>query len=275
MPCAANGLRLGCLEHFSLGAIVRKLLFWPYQIYAWLVYVPLVVVITLVSGWLVVLISWLVSPRFASRHIATWWARLLAYLLPMPVQVQGAEHVPTDRSCVVVSNHASQVDILALYGWLGMDLKWVMKKELRKIPAVGIGCEKAGHIFVDRSNPTAARRAVNDALERLTSGIGILFFAEGTRSRDGRLLPFKKGAFRIAASEQLPVLPITLLGTGEVLPAKSLRLFPGRVKVIIHPLIEPVADNRDAIRDLMIRTRNTIASALPPEKQGPNAATTT
>lgn len=247
---------------------MKKLLFWPYQLYVWLVFMPLIALITLVSGWLVVFLSWAVSPRFASRYIAANWARVLAWLIPMPVTVEGAEHAPKDRSCVVVSNHLSQVDILALYGWLGLDLKWVIKKELRKLPAVGIGCEKAGHIFVDRQNPALARQAVNDALERLKNGIGILFFAEGTRSRTGRLLPFKKGAFRIAASQQLPVLPVTLIGTGEVLPAKSLKLFPGRVRVIVHPLIEPVPEAPDAVKDLMNRTRNTIASALPPEQQG-------
>lgn len=247
---------------------MRKLLFWPYQLYAWLVFIPLAVVITLLAGWLVVVISWVISPRFASRHIAMNWARLLAWLIPMPVLVEGTEHVPANRSCVVVANHLSQVDILALYGWLNLDLKWVIKKELRKLPGVGIGCEKAGHIFVDRQNPAAARQAVNEALGRLKEGIGILFFAEGTRSLDGRLLPFKKGAFRIAAGQQLPVLPVTLIGTAEVLPAKTLRLFPGRVRVLVHPLIEPGADDPDGIKDLMNRTRNTIASALPADKQG-------
>ena len=186
----------------------------------------------------------------------------------MPVSVEGAGHADPSRSCVVVANHVSQVDILALYGWLDLDLKWVMKKELRKLPGVGIGCEKAGHIFIDRKNPAEAKQTVNAALERLHEGIGILFFAEGTRSLDGRLGPFKKGAFRIAASQQLPILPVTLVGTGEVLPAKTLRLFPGRVRVVIHPPIEPVPDNPDAINDLMNRTRDTIASALPEAYRG-------
>ena len=247
---------------------MKKLLFWPYQLYVWLIYLPIVLVATLTAGWLVVLVSWLVSPRFASRYFASTWARLLALLIPMPVTVEGAEHADPSRSCVVVANHLSQADILALYGWLNLDLKWVIKKELRKVPGVGIGCEKAGHIFVDRQNPTEARRAVNEALNRLQNGIGILFFAEGTRSRDGRLLPFKKGAFRIAAGQQIPVLPVTLIGTGEVLPAKTLRLFPGRVRVVIHPLIEPGPDNPDAIRDLMDRTRDTIAAALPAPPEG-------
>jgi 1-acyl-sn-glycerol-3-phosphate acyltransferase len=246
---------------------VKKFLFWPYQLYAWLIFLPLAILITLAAGWVVVLVSWLISPRFASRYFASTWARVLAFLLPMPVTVEGAGYADPDQSCVVVANHVSQVDILALYGWLDLDLKWVIKKELRKLPGVGIGCEKAGHIFIDRNNPAEAKQTVNAALGRLREGIGILFFAEGTRSLDGRLRPFKKGAFRIAASQQLPILPVTLIGTGEVLPAKTLRLFPGRVRVVIHPPIAPVPDNPDAINDLMSRTRDTIASALPEANQ--------
>lgn len=247
---------------------MKTILFWLYQVYAWLIFIPLALVITLLSGWAVVLVAWLVNPRFAGRHIARRWARLLARLTPMPVTVEGADHADPSRSYVVVANHVSQFDILALYGWLDLDLKWVIKKELRKMPGVGIGCEKAGHIFVDRQNPALARAAVNKALGKLHGGVGILFFAEGTRSLDGRLLPFKKGAFRIAQAEQLPVLPITLLGTEKVLPSKTLRLFPGRVRVVIHPPIQPGPDNPASLVDLMKRTRDTIASALPAQPRG-------
>jgi len=243
--------------------MLRKFFYWPYQVYVVFVFLPLAAVISLVSGWLAVLAAWLVSPRFASRYVARTWARLLAWLTPIRVRVQGATHADRRRSYVVVANHVSQYDILALYGWLDLDLKWVIKKELRKIPAVGIGCEMVGHIFIDRQNPTEARRAVNDALERLGDGIGILFFPEGTRSRDGRMLPFKKGAFRIALAQQLPVLPVTLVGTDDVLPAKTLRLFPGTVSVVIHPPIEPMEDTAANLGRLMESARETIASALP------------
>lgn len=233
--------------------------------YAWLFFIPVAAVITFIAGWVVVILSWVISPRFANRHIARRWARLLAFLTPMPVTVEGAEHADPSRSYVVVANHISQFDIFALYGWLDLDLKWVIKMELRKMPGIGIGCEKAGHIFVNRRDPEQARKAVNAATKGLQGGVGVLFFAEGTRSLDGRLLPFKKGAFRIAMAEQLPILPVTLLGTGEVLPSKTLRIFPGRARVVIHPPIEPGGQSPELLRDLMNRTRDTIASALPEE----------
>ncbi len=242
---------------------MNKILFWPYQVYAWLFFIPVAVFLTALTGWLVVIFSMAISPRFAGMRVVPLWARLLAILTPMPVTVEGARNIDPTRSYVVVSNHVSLLDIPVLYGWINLDLKWVIKKEIRKMPGVGIGCVKAGHIFVDRRNPAEAKKAVNIALSRLKDRVGILFFAKGTRSLDGRLLPFKKGAFRIALSEQLPVLPITLLGTGDVLPAKTLRLFPARVRVVIHPAIEPGVESADQLRDLMKRTRDTIASALP------------
>lgn len=244
---------------------MRRILFWPYQLYAWLIFMPFVALWTLLCGWLTVLVAIIVNPRIASRWVAVPWARVTAWLTPMWVSVQGSEHANPARTYVVVSNHASQYDILAVYGWLNLDLKWVMKQELRKIPGIGIGCEKAGHIFVDRKRPEKAKQAINDALLRLGSGVGILFFPEGTRSLDGRLLPFKTGAFRTALDQELPILPVTLIGTRDILPAKTRRLFPGRARMVVHPAIE--TDGRD-LRDLLKEARATISQALPPELRG-------
>jgi len=244
---------------------MKRILFWPYQIYAWVIFLPVVAVLTLVFSTLTVIFAWLVSPHFASRVFAVTWARIASFLTPMRVTVEGAEHAQRNRSYVVASNHQSMFDILVIYGWLKLDLKWVMKAELRKIPAIGIGCEKAGHIFVERRNPKQAAQAITDALARLGEGIGILFFPEGTRSPDGRLLPFKKGAFRTAIDQKLPLLPVTVIGTRDILPARTLHLFPGKARMVIHPPIETVGMGVDELDALMQRTRETIASAMPPE----------
>jgi len=246
---------------------MRRYLFWPYQLYAWLVFIPLVAVFTLIASLLSVLFAILVNPNWASRNIAARWARTLAFLTPVLMTVEGAENARPSQSYIVAANHQSQYDILVLYGWLDLDLKWVMKKELRKVPGIGIGCEKVGHIFIDRARPGAARETIRDALERLGDGVGVLFFPEGTRSLDGRLLPFKKGAFITAIEQGLPVLPVTISGTRDILPAKSLRLFPGRARMIIHPEIPTAgmtSEEMDTVRD---RTRAAIESALPPSQR--------
>ncbi len=183
---------------------MKRIAFWLYQIYAWLIFYPVGLILTLSAGWLTMLVSMIWTPRIASRHIAANWGKLMCWLTPVLVTVDGAENADPNRTYVVVSNHQSQFDIFLVYGWLNLDLKWVLKAELRKVPGVGIGCEKAGHIFVDRRNPEKARTSVIDALARVGDGVGVLFFAEGTRSPDGKLRPFKKGAFRVAATQQLP-----------------------------------------------------------------------
>ena len=242
---------------------MKKILFWPYQVYVWLVFFPLAGILTALFSTLTVIFAALVNPHFASRVFAVTWARWLAWLTPIRVDVEGADNADRHSSYVVASNHQSIYDILVIYGWLNLDLKWVMKAELRRMPAIGIGCEKAGHIFVDRGNHARAAQAINEALERLGDGIGILFFPEGTRSRDGRLLPFKKGAFHIAIEQQIPILPVTVAGTREIMPAKTLKLFPGRARMVVHPPIETTGMVHDDLAVLKNRTRDVIESALP------------
>jgi len=221
--------------------------------------------LTLTFGSLTAIFATLVNPHFASRVFGATWARWLAYLTPIRGIVEDDGNSDRSRSYVVVSNHQSMYDILVIYGWLALDLKWVMKKELRKIPGIGIGCEKAGHIFIDRKNPKAARKTLEEALARLGEGIGILFFPEGTRSTSGRLLPFKKGAFRTAIEQQLPVLPVTIVGTRDILPNKTLTPFPGRARLVVHPCIETRGMEISRIDELMEAARHAITSAMPAE----------
>ena len=245
---------------------MKRIAFWLYQLYTFLVFYPVGILITLIAGWLTVLVSIIWSPEIASRHIASTWGRVMCWLTPVRVTVEGAENAEPGKSVVVVCNHQGLYDIFLVYGWLKLDLKWVMKAELRKIPGVGIGCEKAGHIFVDRSNPEQARQAVTDALDRVGNGVGLLFFAEGTRSRDGKLLPFKKGAFRVATDQNLPILPVTVIGTREIQKPGSILIFPGKIRMVIHPAIElGGGDEAGDILGLMNQTRDAIASALPEE----------
>jgi len=244
---------------------MRRIGFWLHQVYAWLIFIPLGLLITFVAGWTTVLVATIWGSRVASRYVAAKWARIIGWMTPMRVTVDGAENADPGKSYVVVCNHQSQYDIFLVYGWLNLDLKWVMKAELRKLPGVGIGCEKAGHIFVDRRDPEQARLAVSEAIERVGDGVGILFFAEGSRSTTGKLRPFKKGAFRIATSQNLPILPVTIIGTRDIQKPKSMIITPGKARLVIHPAIDVGDGSTQNIRDLMSQTREVIESALPEE----------
>ena len=244
---------------------MKRIATYLYQVYIWLIFYPTGLMLTFLAGWLTVLASIIWNPRIASRYVAANWGKIMAWLTPMFVTVEGSENLDKSRTYVVVSNHQSQYDIFLVYGWLDLDLKWVMKAEIRKIPGVGLGCEKAGHIFVERGNPEQTRKSVSDALSRVGDGVGVLFFAEGSRSIDGKLRPFKKGAFRLAASRGLPVLPVTIVGTRNIQRAKSMKITPGKARLVIHPAIEVNGDDPQDIRELMTQTRDAIASVMPDE----------
>lgn len=233
-----------------------------YPVYQWLVYVPLAVLVTLVSAVLAVPLALLVSPRLANLGVAVRWGRVLTWLVPVRVEIEGLDEIDPNQSYVVVANHQSQFDIPVIYGWIGLDLRWVAKAELSRIPFVAAGCRAIGHVFINRSDPDQARVAINRAVGRLKPGTGLMFFAEGTRSRTGELLPFKKGAFRVAIDRQLPVLPVTVVNTREILPAKSLRIRPGRVRLIVHPPVETRGMTQGNCGELRRRCHATIAGAL-------------
>lgn len=242
---------------------MKKILFVLYQPYKWLFFVPFLVVSTLVFGITAALLAIFVSPKIGSFIGGVLWARINSYLTPMFVSVTGREKVDKKQSYVIVSNHQSHYDIFVLYGWVGVDFKWVMKHELRKIPGLGIGCEKIGHIFIDRSSHEKALASINSAKEKIVNGTSVIFFPEGTRSQTGELGQFKKGAFKMAIDLGLPVLPVTLLGTKDILPSNTMNLLPGRVKMIIGNPIPIEGYSDDNILELMGRARETMLRNLP------------
>lgn len=241
----------------------RSWWWWPYQVWKYLVAIPVAVAATLVGSAAILVLSPFVHPSTLSRVVATNWARIVALVIPMEVKVIGRDHIDPDQSYVVVSNHQSNIDIIVLYGFLGIDFRWVMKKELRSVLGLGAACAALGHIYIDRSNHEAAVSSINDARERITGGTSVIFFPEGTRSEDGRLKRFKKGAFRFAMDTGLPILPVTVDGASDVLPARRFDLRPGRARLVIH---KPIAMDDPSASDLPALSNHVseiIGSALP------------
>ena len=242
--------------------MLKKALWLIYQPYKWIILAPGLVLSTLFFGGLAVLLLFVVNPRITSLLCGVTWSRVIAYLTPMIVKVTGREHIDKKQSYVIVSNHQSHYDIFLLYGWLGVDFRWVMKQELRNVPALGIACERIGHIFIDRSNTDSAITSLNAAKKKIVNGTSILFFPEGTRSKDGRLRDFKKGAFKIAIDLGLPILPITINGTRKIMPSKTLNVLPGRVWMHIHKHMETKGYGEENISELMALIKEAIESGL-------------
>lgn len=216
---------------------MKKVSYWLYQPYKWLVYIPLLAFSTVVFGIFAILLSFF-DKRLSSQLGGAPWARFNAMTAPVRVIVKGREHIEKGQSYVITANHQSLFDIFIMYGWLGIDIRWVMKHELRNVPVLGIACKRVGHIFVNRSNTKASLESINQAKKDIVDGTSVIFFPEGTRSRDGRLGKFKKGAFKLAFDLQLPVLPVTIKGSGKVLPSGTMDLKPGKIEMIIHPPID-------------------------------------
>jgi 1-acyl-sn-glycerol-3-phosphate acyltransferase len=204
-----------------------------YQPYKWLFFIPFLAINTLILAAIAVFLSF-INPKL-SHFTGVFWARINSFFTPMFVEITGKEHINKNTSYIIVANHQSYYDILLIYAHIGIDFKWVMKQELRKVPGLGIACEKIGHIFIDRANRKNSLNTLNKIKAKLVNGTSVIIFPEGTRSQNGQLSSFKRGAFSLAFDLKLSLLPITLIGTGEILPPNSLNITPGKAKMIIHP----------------------------------------
>ncbi len=201
-------------------------------------------------------------------RLAGWAARLVENAA-MTLEVHGRENLVAGKTFLVMSNHQSHYDIPVLFCVLGANVRMVAKTELFRFPIFGQAMREAGFIEIDRSNRHRAVASLGVAKERLARGTNVWIAPEGTRSRTGELLPFKKGGFALAIGTGWPILPVTLQGTRDALPANGRRSRKGaRVRVTLHPSVETSAyaagpgSPREQRDRLMRDVRASIASAL-------------
>jgi 1-acyl-sn-glycerol-3-phosphate acyltransferase len=178
------------------------------------------------------------------------------------IRAQGLDRIPKDRACIFMSNHVSNLDPPALIAIIPGRTSAFMKRSLMQLPILGTGFRQGEFIAVDRSGSRSdAQRSVAEAQRVLAKGVHITIFVEGTRSPDGRMLPFKKGPFFLALSAGAPCIPISIYGTEKLLRKGSFRMSRGDADVIFHPPIDPAAFS--SREDLMQAVRAAIASGLP------------
>ncbi|WP_420237267.1 lysophospholipid acyltransferase family protein [Telmatobacter bradus] len=174
----------------------------------------------------------------------------------------GRESIPKDRACIFMVNHVSNLDPPAMIALIPGRTSAFLKRSLMEIPVLGTGFKQGEFIAVDRKgSPHEAQASVAQAIQVLNKGVHMMTFVEGTRSRDGRMLPFKKGPFYLAMTSGAPIVPVSIHGTEKCLRKGSLKIYPGTVHVTFHPAIDPT---QFASRDVLMKTvRATIASDLP------------
>ncbi len=232
-----------------------------YRVYQIFVMIPLMVVVTFFTSVVVMFGSIAFGGRVWGYYPAVLWAKVMAWLSFVSVSVHGREHLSKGQSYVFVANHQGVYDIFAIYGWLGHNFRWMMKMSLRRIPMVGYACYKAGHIYVDRGSTSGVRRSMAEAERQLSKGMSVVVFPEGSRTRDGRVGVFKRGAYLLATEFNLPVVPVTIDGALGVMPRSARLPRPGHIDVTIHAPIEPGAEGHD-LTTLISESRRVICEDL-------------
>jgi 1-acyl-sn-glycerol-3-phosphate acyltransferase len=181
-------------------------------------------------------------------------------------RAEGLENIPAG-TCLFVANHASNTDPPAIVGVIPRRVAILLKKSLLSIPIVGPAFRMGDFIPVDRENPEAALSSINLAVQRARKGLSFLAFPEGTRSRDGRLQPFKMGVFRMAIEARMPIVPVACAGAHRILPRDQFAIRPGEMVVRFCPPIDAAAFQPGERAELARRVREAIAEALPPDQR--------
>lgn len=194
--------------------------------------------------------------------ISKIWAHVMLLASFTRIAIEGKDKIQKGVSYVIISNHQSHYDILAIVTSLGIQFRWIIKRELLRVPLFGYALYAARNIFIDRRNPESAKASIRKGLDRLPRGASVMFFAEGTRSADGRLGEFKKGGFAVALENSFPILPVTVNGSRNVLPKGSFDVHPGRIRVTVSDPIETAGYNHDTMGDLMLKTRQAVSAKL-------------
>lgn len=200
--------------------------------------------------------------KFWGYYPPKWWARVTCWLSLCRVKTRGHENLDKNTSYVFIANHQGAYDIFLTYGFLNQNIKWVQKASLRKVPFAGKASEIAGHVFVDNTSITSRRDTIIKAKKEIVGGVSMMMFPEGSRTKNGSLSPFRRGAYRIAMDMGLPIVPITINGPYDVLKVHSMKLTPGKLELIIHKPIPTAHLEQKDLRALMDQTKEIIHSGL-------------
>ncbi|NLZ72609.1 MAG: 1-acyl-sn-glycerol-3-phosphate acyltransferase [Bacteroidales bacterium] len=239
-----------------------------YNIYLICFALPVILVLTILTALTTTIGSVIGGAHFWGYYPGKIWSQLICLFLLLPVKIKGKENLDSKQSYVIVANHQGVFDVFLIYGFIGRNFKWMMKKSLRKLPFIGKACESAGHIFVDRSGPKKIAETIKNAKESLKDGVSLVVFPEGARTFTGHMGYFKKGAFQLASDLHLPVVPVTITGSFEVKPRTSKWVYQHPLTMTIHPPIPAKEHSPKMIRETMNEAYATIESALPEKQKG-------
>jgi 1-acyl-sn-glycerol-3-phosphate acyltransferase len=192
------------------------------------------------------------------HKIANLWAKILLLICNTKVEIIGKENILRGKPQVFMANHQSDFDILIVLAHIPGQFRWLVKKELFRIPVFGAAMRSAGYIEIDRNNRERAMQSLDQAALRIREGKSIMAFPEGTRSGFGEIKPFKQGTFYLAIKSGVPIVPISIIGSGEIMPKRSLKIKPGKIKLVIDKPIDVKNITLENRQELITIVRNTI-----------------
>lgn len=221
---------------------------------------------TIVIATTVILVSFFSRTGNLPHLLARLWANSILWVSRVKVTVRGAEKLDPRCSYIYMPNHQSNADIPLLLGCLPVQFRWLAKAELFKVPIFGRAMRGVGYISIDRSNRKSSFESLERAARTIRSGTSVLIFPEGTRSRDGRILPFKKGGFVLAVDAGVPIVPIIIRGTRDIISKGHFMIRPAPVTMEILDPVETADYTRKTKDALLARIRSILIDHF--EKEG-------
>ncbi|MBW2622845.1 MAG: 1-acyl-sn-glycerol-3-phosphate acyltransferase [Deltaproteobacteria bacterium] len=197
--------------------------------------------------------------------VARHYSRIVIRLGFSTVQIEGLENIKPGGHYIFAANHASVFDILVLTGFLPVQFRWMAKENLFSLPIYGWTMRLSGYIPINRSNPREGVRSLAKAAEKIGKGVSVVIFPEGTRSNDGQVHDFKRGGFLLATKAGLPIIPVSISGTHQIMPTKTLRVTPGPIKLVFGRPIPVQGTNRAEQNRLMTEVRKEILANFDPD----------
>ncbi len=200
--------------------------------------------------------------RITHFYCAAPWSKTILWGSGVRVEINGLDKIHKEKTYIYIPNHLSIFDIFALLAYLPVDFKFILKKELMRIPILGWAMRRARYISIDRSSPAKAKSTFKQAVDRIKSGASILIFAEGTRSKDGHLQPLKKGAFHLAIESGAPIVPVAIKGTNKIMPKGSFKIKKGSIKIQLGRPIETIHYKKQNMPDLIEKVTGCLMTML-------------
>jgi len=218
----------------------------------------LIISLSIILGTVATVLGVLDRSGNQSHKVAALWSRLICRWNGIKVEVSGKENILVDQPQIFIANHQGYYDIFTLAGYLTVQLRWVSKAVLFRVPFMGWAMRAAGYIPVERNNRKQSYQAFLNTLEAIKEGSSVVIFPEGTRSEDGNIGIFKKGSQLLAQRAKVPMVPVAIIGTRDIIRKGSMLFHPGTVRIIISPCI--ALEEKDAKKgdEILQEIRNMI-----------------